>query len=324
MVGADGDGRRHRGPGRAGGPRRRDATGKPTAVVESHHDTHDTHDTHDVRARPPTSTTTTIAPTGTTSPAPGADATSTRLAPVETSPTPAATTTSLPPPAPAAQNVIAYPSQIANILATIRYLESRGDYSAPPNKGNASGAYQFITSTWANYGGFRDAYLAPPEIQDERAAADVYRFLAQWKNDVSMIPVMWYFPRAANDIALMDVVPVPSAGNVLTVREYQQRWLAVWAFLSGRPVPRPLTLADQIARMGFAPELPPPTAIDPATPAVERTATVAFPVLGPTRLAVPECGDAQDVAQHAGGSGSPPTSKPPGSAPRRRPASSSA
>jgi hypothetical protein len=253
-----------------------------------------------------TSTTTTIAPTGTTSPpAPGADAPSTRLAPVETSPTPATTTTSLPPPAPAARNVIAYPSQIANILATIRYVESRGDYSAPPNKGNASGAYQFITSTWANYGGFRDAYLAPPEIQDERAAADVYRFLAQWKNDVSMIPVMWYFPRAASDIALMDVVPVPSAGNVLTVREYQQRWLAVWAFLSGRPVPRPLTLADQIARMGFAPELPPPTAIDPATPAVERTATVAFPVLGPTRLAVPECGDAQDVAQHAGGSGSP-------------------
>jgi hypothetical protein len=29
MVGADGDGRRHRGAGRAGGPRRRDATGKP-------------------------------------------------------------------------------------------------------------------------------------------------------------------------------------------------------------------------------------------------------------------------------------------------------
>ena len=208
-------------------------------------------------------------------------------------------------PAPAAQNVIAYPSQIANIMATIRYLESRGNYTAPPNKGRASGAYQFITSTWNNYGGYSDAYLAPPEIQDERAAADVNRFLAQWNNDVSMIPVMWYYPRASRDVSLMDIVPVPSAGNVLTVREYQQRWLAVWAFLSGQDVPQPLTLADQVARMGFAPELPPPVAIDPATPAVERTATVTFPVLGPTRLAAPECGDAQDVAQHAGGNASP-------------------
>jgi len=193
---------------------------------------------------------------------------------------------------------------MANILATIRYLESRGDYTAPLNKGRASGAYQFITSTWGNYGGYPDAYLAPPEIQDERAAADVTRFLAQWDNDVSMIPVMWYYPRASRQVELMDIVPVPSAGNVLTVREYQQRWLGVWAFLSGQPIPQPLTFESRLARMGFAPELAPPAAIDLATPAIERTATVAFPVLGPTRPAAPDCGDAQDVAASAGANGS--------------------
>lgn len=267
------------------------------------------------------STTTTTAATTTTTTAP---ATTTTMSPTTTSPpisaptpapdptpttvntSPDTTPTSVAPPstpAPAAQRVIAYPSQIANILATIRYLESRGNYLAPPNRGQASGAYQFITSTWNNYGGYRDAYLAPPEIQDERAAQDVNRFLAQWSNDVSMIPVMWYYPLASRDVNLMDIVPVPSAGNVLTVREYQQRWLAVWAFLSGQPIPRPLTLADQVARMGFAPELPLQAAVDPTTPAVERTAAVAFPVLGPTRLAAPECGGAQDVAQNAGGSG---------------------
>ncbi len=208
-------------------------------------------------------------------------------------------------PAPARQNVIVLPTGIANILATIRYLESRGNYDAPPNKGRASGAYQFITSTWNNYAGYSDAYLAPPEIQDERAAADVARFLAQWNNDVSMVPVMWYYPRASRDFSLMDVVPVPSAGNVLTVREYQQRWLGVWAFLSGQPVPQTLTAEARAARIGFAPELPPPAAVDPSTPAVERTAKVAFPVLGPTRLAAPDCGDAQDVAQNAGSTGSP-------------------
>lgn len=199
-------------------------------------------------------------------------------------------------PAPAPLNVVAYPRQMANILATIRYVESRGDYTAPPNRGGASGAYQFITSTWDGYGGYDEAYLAPPEIQDERAAADVTRFLSQWSNDVSMIPVMWYYPRAARDVAVMDVVPVPSAGNVLTVREYQQRWLGVWAFLSGQPIPRTLTVGERAARLGFAPELAPPLAIDATTPAAERTATVAFPVLGPTRVAAPECGDAQNDA----------------------------
>ena len=254
---------------------------------------------------PATTTTTTMSPTATSppinAPTPAPDPT-----PTTVNPSPDTTPTSVAPPstpAPAAQRVTAYPSQIANILATIRYLESRGNYLAPPNRGQASGAYQFITSTWNNYGGYRDAYLAPPEIQDERAAQDVNRFLAQWSNDVSMIPVMWYYPLASRDVNLMDIVPVPSAGNVLTVREYQQRWLAVWAFLSGQPIPRPLTLADQVARMGFAPELPLQAAVDPTTPAVERTAAVAFPVLGPTRLAAPECGGAQDVAQNAGGSG---------------------
>ena len=255
-----------------------------------------------------TTTTTTVPPTPTTTPfvAPTPIPTVTPTVPttvVGTSPDTVPTTLAPPTtPAPAAQQVIAYPSQIANILATIRYLESRGDYLAAPNKGRASGAYQFITSTWDNYGGYKDAYLAPPEVQDERAAADVNRFLAQWNNDVSMIPVMWYYPKASRDVSLMDIIPVPSAGNVLTVREYQQRWLAVWAFLSGQPIPRPVTFADQLARMGFAPELPVQGAVDPDSPAVERTATVSFPVLGPTRLAAPDCGDADDVAQNPGGS----------------------
>ena len=206
------------------------------------------------------------------------------------------TTTTPPPPAPAPMNVIAYPEQIANVLATIRYMESRGNYTLPPNKGNASGAYQFIASTWAKHGGYAHSYLAPPAIQDERAAIDVTRFLAQWNNDVSMIPVMWYYPRAAREVALMDIVPVPSAGNVLTVREYQQRWLGVWAFLSGQPIPQsvaqPVSIEDAVARFGVPP--------DPATVAEGgQQPTLAFPVLGPSRLAGPDCGDGDDQVASA-------------------------
>lgn len=237
----------------------------------------------------PTPTVTTVAPAPTT--------------PIVAQPAPLPATTLAP--APAAKNVTAFPSQIANILATIRYMESRGNYGIAPNRGGASGAYQFIASTWNGFGGYSHAYLAPPEVQDERAALDVQRFLQQWNNDVSMVPVMWYYPRASRDVALMDIVPVPSAGNVLTVREYQQRWLGVWAFLAGQPIPESLTLAAALSRLGLPPDPPAPTEADPATPAEERTASVAFPVLGPTRLAAPDCGDAQDVAQNAGGTASP-------------------
>ncbi|MGB0115129.1 MAG: transglycosylase family protein [Ilumatobacteraceae bacterium] len=250
-----------------------------------------------------TTTTTTTLPATTTTTTTTVPAAPTSTAASTTSvPAPATTAPTTLPPAPAPQNVIAYPSQIANILATIRYMESRGNYSIPTNKGGASGAYQFITSTWNGFGGYSHAYLAPPEVQDQRAAADVEMFLRQWNNDVSMIPVMWYYPRASRDVALMDIVPIPSAGNVLTVREYQQRWLGVWAFLAGQPIPETPTSAQAQARLGLPPEPPAAEAPAPETPAEERTASVAFPVLGPTRLAAPDCGDAQDVAQNAGSS----------------------
>ena len=64
-------------------------------------------------------------------------------------------------------------SDIEYILLTIRWMESRETYDIPPNKGGASGAYQYIKKTWANYAGYPEAYLAPPWVQDERAAADV-------------------------------------------------------------------------------------------------------------------------------------------------------
>ncbi len=111
------------------------------------------------------------------------------------------------------------------ILATIRQIESAGRYEIGPNRARASGAYQFIPSTWNNYGGYPEAYLAPPAVQDERARADVLRFLTMYGGDVSMVPVMWYYPRAALDHSWMDRVPNPAGGNRLTIREYQTRWL---------------------------------------------------------------------------------------------------
>jgi hypothetical protein len=130
--------------------------------------------------------------------------------------------------------------ELAVVLDTIRTIESGGDYTAPKNRGGASGAYQYIDSTWNAYEGYTSAYLAPPEIQDARAAADVQMILATY-GDVAFIPVVWYWPRAATDPSQLDIVPMPGAGNQLTVREYQQRWLATYEAKSTTAAPSECT-----------------------------------------------------------------------------------
>jgi Peptidase family M23/Transglycosylase-like domain len=118
--------------------------------------------------------------------------------------------------------------ELGAILDTIRTIESGGDYTIATNQGGASGAYQYIASTWNNYQGYPSAYLAPPEVQDARAANDVQEILATY-GDVAFVPIIWYWPAAATDPLQLDIVPYPKSGNQLTVREYQQHWLAVFA-----------------------------------------------------------------------------------------------
>jgi hypothetical protein len=246
---------------------------------------------------PATATTTTITSTTTTTTTTvPPQSTTTVAAPTNEPVTPTVTesTTTVAPPvtaagpvAPPARNVQVFPQQMEHILATIRYLESRGGYTLPPNRGNASGAYQFTGSTWNNYGGYAHAYLAPPAIQDERAAKDVTGFLKRFNNDVSMVPVMWYYPKAASDPALMDVVPLPQHGNTLTIREYQTRWLGVFSFISGQPIAPRLGPVDLSSIAGVAPTVPAPH---------NGVSSMSFPVLGPSRVAVPDCDNTDAIA----------------------------
>ena len=61
------------------------------------------------------------------------------------------------------------------LLARIRWCESRNNYTAYNPRSGASGAYQYLKSTWAGYKGYSEARFAPPAIQDERAASDLAR-----------------------------------------------------------------------------------------------------------------------------------------------------
>jgi len=52
----------------------------------------------------------------------------------------------------------------------VKARESGGSYSAQNPTSSASGAWQFLDSTWNGYGGYARAADAPPAVQDARAA----------------------------------------------------------------------------------------------------------------------------------------------------------
>lgn len=60
-------------------------------------------------------------------------------------------------------------------LSCVRAHESRGDYTAQNPSSTASGAYQFLDSTWRNvapkagFPGYSRAKYAPPRVQDHVA-----------------------------------------------------------------------------------------------------------------------------------------------------------
>ena len=112
------------------------------------------------------------------------------------------------------------------VLLTIRTLESGGDYTAEAAGSTASGAYQFLESSWAGYRGYQRASDAPPAVQDAKAVELVTFVLERYGGDIGAVPVVWYIGHVPSDgSSTWDTVPAPHAGNTLTPREYQTRWL---------------------------------------------------------------------------------------------------
>jgi len=118
---------------------------------------------------------------------------------------------------------------VAAIAATIRHLESGDDYTARAPGSSASGAYQFLDSTWDGYRGYARAYLAPPEVQDAKAVEGITKVLEGNGGDPAVVPVAWYIGHVpAPGSPEWDTVPAPGAGNRLTPREYQTRWMETY------------------------------------------------------------------------------------------------
>ena len=141
------------------------------------------------------------------------------------------------------------------ILQTIRTLESGGRYGAQAPGSSASGAYQFIDSTWANFGGYGRAVEAPSEVQDAKAVESVTAILAANNNDVMAVPVVWYIGHVPSGDE-WDRVPYAGAGNVLTPRQYQAKWMTI--YLSIAPPPQFVDAAGPVGEV-VEPELLEPT-----------------------------------------------------------------
>ena len=119
------------------------------------------------------------------------------------------------------------PNGIDAFLGAVKQHESGGNYTAYNAGGGASGAYQYIQSTWssmaraAGYTQYANgpASAAPPGVQDAVAkynAEQLFKQSGSWKTAAES----WYYPAWANDPTKQNSVPYPSAGNTMTIGAY--------------------------------------------------------------------------------------------------------
>lgn len=117
------------------------------------------------------------------------------------------------------------------LLETIKGNEG-GNYNEHKPKlggGTASGAYQFIDSTWqtqaraagVNTTQYPRAYMAPPAVQDKVADHYVSSILAKNGGDVGAVANTWYTGNAAGNMSAKQL----AANNGFTAAQYRAKFL---------------------------------------------------------------------------------------------------
>jgi hypothetical protein len=65
---------------------------------------------------------------------------------------------------------------------------------------------------------------------------NVRGILASHGGHLAAVPVVWYYPAAWDNDALLDRVPAPSQGNTMTVRAYAESWIKSYDGMSPNSV----------------------------------------------------------------------------------------
>lgn len=144
-----------------------------------------------------------------------------------------------PPPPPAPGGALALLVHVQNVLAQLKgnvddflsedvtldelrlaigKYESGLDYKAQNPHTTASGAYQYVRGTWANYGNVLNARDASPEVQDRRMLEDLMARKIKYRGDIEQMIAHHYFPLWTSDKSKWDT-PVPVEGGI-PLRQY--------------------------------------------------------------------------------------------------------
>lgn len=137
---------------------------------------------------------------------------------------------------------MAFDDEIATFMQAIKKIES-GDYSHKPNASGASGAYQFIDSTWGGYGGYKHAYEAPPEVQDAKARELMASYYESFGHRWDLVAAAWQGGPGTAAKAMKDPSYLSRIGDSnITTQEYVNRVMAAY----GKQVPGVGTVASTV------------------------------------------------------------------------------
>lgn len=77
--------------------------------------------------------------------------------------------------------------------------ESGGNYTAKNPDSSASGKYQYINSTWNNYGGYKTAASAPPSVQDARFQKDFQSNFKKYGGNTDAVALAHFMGNGVSD-----------------------------------------------------------------------------------------------------------------------------
>jgi len=133
---------------------------------------------------------------------------------------------------------------ITKFLQALADQESGGNPKDAASGSTASGKYQYTDDTWKAvtdlyppakaYARSKDA---PEEMQDAVAYIEYTGKFKKFNGDLFKLAVSHYYPAANDNPSLLDIVPFPGAGNVLTPRQYANAFIQRINSGAGKNIP---------------------------------------------------------------------------------------